>query len=395
MNRLIKHLLPLAGLAWLISLPVEAQTLNRGLANLLTEQRPSGSFAPDPAAAAATRDTIASLFLVELTSVPIASSSGGFVYQLKPDVGVYSRATNQFGPFFTERALRTGPGQASLGLTYQYSDFGSLQGGDLQAGTFPTNAARTVGALEPFSVDTLKLRLVTRTYNLFATYGVTDRLSLAGTIPLVSVSFSGERVRTVDNIRSTQSVQSGSSVGLGDMVLNGRYRLKGTGRSGISAGADLQFPSGSASDLRGTGKLAGRFVGIASREGERFALHVNGAVGVGGVSREVRWSAATGYALQPRVTLVGEIVGRWLSDLTRISDVYQPYPAASNVETMRWLPTDRGVRTTFLVMGAKWNVAGGWMLNTSLLMRLSDAGLRATVTPGISLDYTVVPRRSK
>ena len=382
-------------LAGLASSPAGAQTLGRGLSNLLTEQRPTGSVDADPVAAAATRDTIAALFLTELTTVPLASSSGGFIYQLRPDSGVYGRASNQFGPFFTERALRIGRGQASVGLTYQYSEFGSLQGADLDAGTFPTTAVRNAGTLDPFSVDTLKLQLITRTYNTVATYGVTDRLSIGGTVPLVSVSFTGQRVRTVNNATTIQSVQSASAVGLGDVVLNGRYRLKGAGSNGFSAGGDLQFPTGSKSDLQGTGKLAGRVMAIASREGERLALHVNGAVGFGGVSREVLWSAATGYAVQPRLTVIGEVVGRYLSDLSRVSSVYQPYAGATSVETMRWLPSDAGVFTTFLVTGAKWNVAGGWMLNTSLLMRLSDTGLRATVTPGISLDYTVTPRRLK
>jgi hypothetical protein len=369
--------------------PATAQPLLNDLSSLLTEQRPTGSFVLDPAAAAATRDTVASLFLVELTQVPIASSSGGFVYQLRPGVGVYSRASNQFGPFFTERTLRSGAGQLSLGMAYQYSDFGSLQGASLDAGTFPTNAARAAGAIDPFSVDLLSLRLISRTYNLFATYGVSDRLSIGGTIPLVSVSFTGERVRTINNTTTVQSTQSAGAAGLGDVVVNGRYLVAGSGSRGFSAGADLRLPTGSKADLRGTGEVAGRVIAIGSREDGRLALHANGGFGFGGVSREVFWSAATGYAATPRVTVIGEVVGRWLSDLTRVSQVYQPNLVSPDVETMRWLPSERGVHTTFVVTGAKWNFTGSWMLNTSLLFRVTDAGLRATVTPGISIDYAI------
>ena len=371
---------------------IEAQPLLGRLATLLTEQTESSVFVPDVAAAAATRDTVAALLLVELATVPTTSSSGGFVYELRPSVGVYGRATNEFGPFFTERALRTGAGQLSVGLTWQYSDFSSLQGAELDTGTFPTNAARFAGALDPFSVDTLKLRLISRTYNLFSTYGVTERLSVGGTIPLVSLSFTGQRVRTVNNSATTQSVQSGSAVGLGDIVVNGRYRLAGLGSRGISIGGDLRFPSGSESDLLGTNELAGRVVVIGSREDGQLALHANGGVAFGGVSRELFWRTATSYAAAPRVTIIGEVVGRWLSDLTRVSAVYQPHPVMANVETMRWLPSDRGVHSLFIVTGAKWNLTGSWMLNTSLLMRVTDAGLRAAVTPGVSIDYAVTRR---
>ena len=203
-----------------------------GLATLLTEQRRPATFVPDAAAAAATTNTVAALFVVDMATAPIAASSGGFVYQLRPDVGVYARATNQFGPFFTERTLRNGAGQASIGLNYQYSDFGSLQGASLDAGTFPTNAARIAGAIDPFSVDTLKLRLISRTYNMFASYGVNDRLSVGGTVPFVSVSFSGQRMRTINNVATTQSVQSGSAFGVGDISLNGRYLVAGSGSRG-------------------------------------------------------------------------------------------------------------------------------------------------------------------
>ena len=49
----------------------KAQSLTGRLSILLTEQRPTpAAFVPDPVAAAATRDTVAGLFLVELGSLP-------------------------------------------------------------------------------------------------------------------------------------------------------------------------------------------------------------------------------------------------------------------------------------------------------------------------------------
>jgi hypothetical protein len=41
----------------------------------------------------------------------------------------------------------------------------------------------------------------------------------------------------------------------------------------------------------------------------------------------------------------------------------------------------------FVVTGAKWNIARSWLLNTNLLIRVTDAGLRARVTPAVSIDY--------
>ena len=67
--------------------------------------------------------------------------------------------------------------------------------------------------------------------------------------------------------------------------------------------------------------------------------------------------------------------------------MYQPHPLMPGVETMRWLDADRGVVTTVVVAGAKWNVANSWLVYTSLLFRVTDGGLTGRVTPSISFGY--------
>ena len=363
------------------------QSLLGQLGTLLTEQQPSAAFVPDPAAAVATTTTVANLLLIELVTVPTTSSSGGFVYRLRPDLGVFERASNEFGPFFTERALRAGRGQASIGVTYQQSNFGSLQGGDLTSGSFPTNASRFAGAIDPFSVDTLQLDLTVRTTTPFVSYGITDRLSVGGIVPIVNVEFSGQRLRTIGGQSSLQSRQSGSATGFGDAGVNARFLVAGNGVRGFSVGSDLRLPTGRRLDLLGTDDAAGRVLAIGSWEDGQLAAHINGGYGVGGVSREAFWAAATTFAATPKLTVIGELMGRHLSDLSRVSDVYQPHPVTAGVETMRWLPSELGIHTMFVVTGAKWNLMGSWLLNGNLLIRMTDTGLSAKVTPSLSIDY--------
>jgi hypothetical protein len=366
---------------------VGAQTLVGQLSTLLTEQRASGDFTPDPAAARATLATVAGLFSVELTTLPTTASASGFVYRLSPSLGVFERASNDFGPFFTERALRNSRRQTSVGFTYQSSKFGSLQGADLTTGTFPTNAARNTGVIDPFSLDLLTLNLESRTATAFVSHGVTDRLTIGGLVPIVHLRFSGQRVRTIGGRSLLQSAQSGSTTGLGDVVVNARYQVAGGGPRGVTVGADWRLPTGREEDLLGVVDTAGRFLAIASWEEGQLSAHVNGGVGVGGASDEAFWNAAMTFSPVARVTVVGEFMGRYLSELTHVRDVYQPHPVMAGVETMRWLPADKGIHTMFVVTGAKWNLAESWLLNTNLLIRITDAGLRAKVTPAVSLDY--------
>jgi hypothetical protein len=372
---------------FVIASSADAQSIGSQLSALLTEQRAVSEFVPDVEAANQTFATVAGLFGVELATLPVSASSGGFVYRLNRDLGLVERASDGFGPFFTERVLRNSRGQVSVGISYQFARFSSLQGADLREGTFPTNAARVAGSQQPFSVDTLDLELESRTTTTFATYGVTDRFAVGLTIPISTVRFSGRRDRMVNGLTALQSLQAGSATGLGDMAVTTRYMLVGTGVRGASVGADIRFPTGREEDLLGAGRATGRFLGIGTWEEGHLAVNVNGGFGIGGLSREVFWGAATTLSPAPRVTIVGEVMGRWLAQLSRVSDVYQPHPLMPGVETMRWLSLDPGIHTTFLVTGAKWNVGGTWLLNTNLLIRLTDAGLRARVTPAVSIDY--------
>jgi hypothetical protein len=370
------------------STPTQAQSLVSRLGTLLTEQRPSTPvFVPDGEAAAATASTVAGLFAVELSTLPLASSSGGFVYRVNPSLGLVERASDAFGPFFTERMLRNSRGQTSVGFSLQFSEFTALQGADLTTGTFPTNAARLTGATQSFSVDTLSLDLEDRIFTGFFSYGVTDRFAIGAAVPLVQVRFSGQRVRTVNGVSTLMSSQSGSAMGLGDLSIQGRYVLTGQTSQGVSIGGDLRLPTGRADDLLGAGDTAARVLGIGSWEENKLALHANAGFGVGGASHELFWSTASTVAVNQRVTVVGEIMGRRLSELSLVQDVYEPHPIIAGVETMRWLPTERGVHTMFVVAGAKWNLAHSLLLSTNVLIRVTDAGLRSRVTPAISLDY--------
>jgi hypothetical protein len=368
----------------------ESQSLGAGLSKLLTDQTPPPpGYVRDQVAADATFATVASLLQVELTSVPVASSSGGFVYRFSPTFGTVERASDSFGPFFSERALRNGRGHLSVGFAYQYASYTSLQGADLTAGTFPTNTARFANQIQPFSVDTLSLELNQTTVTGFASYGLTDKLDVGVAVPVTSLHFSGRRVNTFNGQSTVQSVQSGSATGVGDITINARYQLMGGTGTGVAVGADLRPPTGRQEDLLGAGKTAWRVLGVASWEHGPLAAHANGGFGFGGVSREQFLTGAVTLAAGLKLTLIGELIGRRLSDLYTVADVYEPHPVLAGVDTMRWLPAESGVGTAFLVTGVKWNLVGNWLLNSHVLTRLTDTGLRARFTPSVSLDYAL------
>lgn len=365
------------------------RSVSSALSSLLLDQTSPYPIADkDRAAAAATLNTLAQLLTVELSTQPTTASAGGFAYRFNPALGTLERASANFGPFYSERALRAGKGQASLGFAFRYADFTSVQGASLDDGTFPANASRLAGSTQPFQVDAMTVRLQTKTATAFGTYGVTDRLDVGATVPIVSIDFTGTRVNESQGISSLQSSIASHASGIGDVALTTRYAVINDGPAGLAAGVDLRLPSGSSENLLGAGRTAARFLAIGSIEGSHVASHVNIGYAIGGASREFTYGGAFTVAAAPRLTLVGELLGRRVSDLHTLDPVYEPHPTVSGVETMRWLPEGNSVQQALLVTGAKWNITRSYMLNASMLIRLTDSGLTARVVPSITLDYT-------
>src|SRR4026207_697094 len=115
MKRFLRVLALTLSFAW--PHPAQAQTVSDVIAFRLTNQSVQTSgFERDRAASETARDTITQALLVNLTSMPLATSSSGFLYRFNPQLGTAERATETFGGFFVERALTAGAGRLSLGF---------------------------------------------------------------------------------------------------------------------------------------------------------------------------------------------------------------------------------------------------------------------------------------
>lgn len=365
---------------------VSAQPLLERVSSTLTGA--ATPLTPDERAAVqATGTTFNDLLLSETGIFPLEGSAAGFTYRLNERLGVVERAAGDFGPFFTERTMRNGARQLSAGVTVQVAEFGSLQGFSLASGDFPALIVRsqTTGAEE--TAETLKLTVRRRTVAPFVAYGVTDRLSLGASVPFVAITLDGERLRQAGDGFVRQAQQSGRAEGLGDVIVQSRYRLAGSAQRALSLGADLRLPTGNREQLLGAGSGSARILAIASLEEEHFGMHVNGGFTAGPDTREAVINTAVTVSAGLRVTLVAESVVRLVSSLPRLEQSYVPSATNPGSEVMRWVTAEKGQALSFGVVGAKWNVADQFLVSANLLIRLIDTGLRDRVTPSISLDY--------
>ena len=376
--------------ALLVAAPAHAQTVSDVLTFLVTNQSvATGSIDRDREAALATSDTISRALRANLATLPVTASSGAFVYRLNPALGTVERATQSFGPFFVERALTAGRHQASFGMTYQHLHFTSLDGRTLRDGSLVTTANQFTDESAPFDVDTLSLHIDASVATLYGNVGVTDRVEVGFAAPFLALQVDGSRVNTYRGRTFTQATASARATGLADLVVRTKYTLFDEDSSGLAAAVDVRLPTGREEDLLGSGSAALKFSGIGSIDRGRTSAHANAGVSVGGLSREISYGTAVTYAATSRVSVIGELLGRWLDSPGHIVPVSAPHPRLTGVETIRLTPGASSLQILTVVPGFKWNVTDTWVLAGNVSVPLTRGGLTAPFTPFIGMDYAI------
>ena len=320
----------------------------------------------------------------------------------------------------------------------------------------PLNGTDTLNP--PFKGDlvetALSLKARTQTTAAFINYGLTDRWDIGVAVPFVSVhldaSVLARIIRLVtqpppnanlsptdvqgalnvhtfelNNPNATKTFQrSGDATGLGDIVLRTKYHFLRASAGGLAVAVDLRTPTGDKKNLLGAGGAQAKVLLLASDERGRFGQHVNigYTIATGTVAGtpagfaatdtpdEVNYTGGMDFVANPRLTLMGDLVGRTLRGAGRLSAVTKQFlynePTALLIGatpgpgcggfvgfTCRTASFDEfapkpGNLTLLLgAVGAKWNVRGNALLTGSVLFPLTDAGLRSRVTTVVGLDY--------
>ena len=246
------------------------------------------------------------LLVGQLSTFPIGSSSGGFVFNFDPATGLFNAASQSFGPGFAERALTNGRGRFGFGLNYQRLAFKSYEGVNLKDGSIvfvlqhnDCCAVANNPLPDPndpfFEGDLVKLALSvdmkTDVIAPFVNYGINNRWDVGLVVPIVHVQLNPSITATIDRLSTASNVLihswdgkgqttkvesvSGTATGLGDIVLRTKYRFVDAPHGGIAGGIDLRLPTGDKENLLGTGAVQTKLSFIASGEYSRVAPHVN------------------------------------------------------------------------------------------------------------------------
>ncbi len=321
-------------------------TVNDVIGFLVTNQAvPTGDFQKDRAAAEAARDAIGTALLLDLTSVPLATASSGFLYRLNPELGTVERATESFGGFFVERALTPGNGHASFGVSTSTSSFDQFDGRGLHDGALVTIANQFHDEAAPFDTESLILHLRSSTMTIFGSVGIGNHVEIGAAVPLVQLTLDGQRVNVYRGSTLIQASGNATASGLADVALRGKVNLVAARSGGFAVAGEVRLPTGDASNLLGTGKTSIRVMGIGSIEHGPVALHGNASALTGGISSEYDFAGAVSIAVHPRVTVSGETLVRKVAELHGLDLVSAPHPTLRGVDTFRLTPDSAGKRS--------------------------------------------------
>lgn len=347
------------------------------------------------------------LLLGETTTFPIGSSAGGFTWVFDENLQVPIRRSQSFGPMFAERPFTTGRGKLNVGAVFQHTRFQSVGGRaltDLEGSVsygFGNEVYRSSSSLE-VAID--------RTI-LSGTYGVHDRVDVGVIVPVgrARVSgFSSSYQLYLGEASTERTDSSGSSFGIGDLVIRTKAALPT--RRGFDAAAmvDLRLPTGDSEKLLGTGHTQAKVLFIAGSTLGSLTPHVNVGYTFGGsgmtFGEDNRWTGSFGdpelirrqpseefnYTLgvdmsaTPRITVAGDVIGRVVKD-TAAMTLFDS--GASDPDRVIFLEVTPGTVHLLLgAMGAKVSIGGSWLATGTILFPLNSNGIKPAVTPVIGFE---------
>jgi hypothetical protein len=367
-------------------------------------------------------DKFTTAIVGQLVTVPLPSPASGFTYELDPDTGVFKRSTESFGPILAERAETVGSGRVSVGFAFQRFNFQSVEGLDLNhvPAVFTHDNAQLLGGRQDVITTVNSIEASVAQYTTYLTIGITDRFDVSAAMKLVSNDLKVRSEATIQRLGTTNELthffrQSdggigntrvfwaiGQASGLGDTTVRLKANLDRRKAGAIAAGLDVRLPTGDQMNLLGTGTAGLAPFVILSSTVQRVSPHLNASYQWNGRSilagnpatgesagfpDQVTYSVGADVAVNPRVTLALDGLGRYYINAERLSQ--QTFQALDAAHTP--FPNIGFGRESFNAVsgsiGLKVNVASRLLLDGNLLFALDDHGVRDRVVPLVAFEY--------
>ncbi len=361
-----------------------------------------------------------------VTNIPVSASSGGETFRFEGGTPV--RTSTSTGPIYAERAQTLGRGRLFVSLGRTGLHYETLRGVPLDAVPlvfthvnvdFPGCDAIFGGDCTVYGFPTFENEVIDFTLNLdvsvdvtamLLTYGVTDRIDLGVAVPFVKTRLQGTSSATIipfgetgppphffsgtedDPVLTATRFTEGASSGLGDVSARIKVNLREATPVSVAVLAEGRFPTGSEEDLRGSGAVALRGLGIVSARLGSFSPHAN--VGYQYRGREVDpdvflLTGGFDQLLAPWATMAADIITEFPVGTTKI-----PLPADAVLEA----PFRRTIHATTIPdrrddiinasLGMKLTIPRAVTFVANGAFPLNRGGMRPDVLWTLAAEYT-------
>jgi hypothetical protein len=354
---------------------------------------------------------------VSVTNVPVSAASSGATFSFA--AGVPVKTSSSAGPIFGERAQTLGRGRFFIGANVTGLHFDRLRGVPLDnvVLNFVHEDNDPVGLGDPsYEADLIEVRVAMDidllVSTVFASWGMVDGVDLSVSVPFVHTSVKGSSIAQVvpfgsgtatphyfgtdpsgDPILTAVAATEGSATGIGDIA--GRLKINVVQSRAVGVGllVDARFPTGDEANLLGSGRFAGRGIGIVSLRFGSISPHAN----IGYVFRDadlennsVLATLGFDHLLGSWATLAVDVISEWQlgqSKLNLPGAIVFTEPFARTIESSA-IPNQKD-NPLAASLGFKFSTPRGITFVANALIPLRDAGLQpgAVWTGGLEYNF--------
>jgi len=259
-------------------------------------------------------------------SLVLTAVSSPLRYSFDEESGAFVRDRTLTGLAYLERPEPIGRRQWSLLLSYQRFVFDEFEGKNLDRLRDDTPLVDKSTGRPTISLHAVAIDIETDQVALGGTYGLTDRLDLNLTVPLISTALTRrDRIRSFLGLgpESIEGTASASAFGTGDIRLAGNYVLTESDPVRIAAALAVRLPTGNPDDFQGTGSAGVEPAFHASSArwsvSQSLALRMilNGGLSVDAADvsgSEGRWGLGLDASMGKRLAFAVEMLGRHAFD---------------------------------------------------------------------------------
>ena len=376
-------------------------------------------FNPAVAAGGANLITIlANAVGTSIANIPISAASGGAIWTRSAE-GLPVRTETSAGPIFSERGQTLGRGRVLFSANFTRLAYRTLHGVPLDGlvFSFAHQDIDNNGRLTPlYASDVLEVRsrinIGVSAITPVLTYGLTDRIDLSVTVPLIRTTLEGiseaqiipfsnetpHHFGTAENpVLHSSASTAGSASGIGDIMARVKVAVASGPRGAFALLGDLRLGTGNEKNFLGSGGTGFSLTAAGSLRRGPFSPHFNtGYVHRGGEFQRDAFRATAGFdhLMGPGATLAVDLLTEWQLGANKLNfpDPFQVYALSGATTRLRTVsPTnvpDQRENRALASIGGKFGIGRGINMVSNVMVPLRQTGLSANFAWTLGFEYS-------